>query len=370
MSDNQMVPHNETGIERIKHYIYSVEVKERFEEMMGKGASYYLNQVMAVVAGSNKLQACSPKSIYISAIRAASLRLSLDPSLGQAYIVPYNGVANYQTGYKGIYALAMRTGKYRYAPHAFEIYEGQTFLQDWFTGLHKLEGERISSTVIGYGMAFTLFSGTSATHYMSVEEIDAHAEHYSPSYHHKDSPWNDPFERPKMRKKTLFSAGMRMYGVFDEGDKKILNEIESEAEWHDVTDLPDEDAVHDPEPLKLPEGVSRMEALGYATDPEPAAPESAKINGYSVNTIAKIVEDHKKAADDVLKILKDAKAVGPDSDVMKICAWFDKYAELRGENHKHADSAGGADKFIRDLETHEAEQAEQASFIDPQVGQP
>jgi phage recombination protein Bet len=94
---------------------------------------------------------------------------------------------------------------------------------------------------------------------------------------------------------------------------------------------------------------------------------TAPQNTWPQSVINRLVEDYKKTPDDILKIIVDAKAVGPDSDVITICAWFDKYAGLRSDGHKHADSAGGADKFIRDLEEHEAEQA---SFIPGEVVQP
>lgn len=119
-------------------------------------------------------------------------------------------------------------------------------------------------------------------------------------------------------------------------------------------------------------GLYTSEEMGQAGAVIDVTPET-KSTTWPQSVINRLVEDYKKSSDDVLKIIKDAKAVNPDSDVMKICAWFDKYAELRSEGHKHADSAGGSDKFIWDLEKHEAEQqyaSEQESFIDPQVGQP
>ena len=247
MSD--LVKHNGNNMQRISSYMRSADVRERFEEMVGAGSARYLNQVLAVVASSDKLQECTPASIFISAVRAASLRLSVDPAQGQAWIVPYKDQATFQIGYKGIYALAMRTGKYRFAPHAFELYEGETFIVDRMTGLHKLGGARTGSKVIGYGAAFTLFTGTSATYYMTVEEIDAHAEHYSPAYHWKSSPWNDPMERPKMRKKTLFSAFMRQSGVFEEADKEKLIEIEESTEWHDLEGIPEDEELREPQPV-------------------------------------------------------------------------------------------------------------------------
>ena len=51
----------------------------------------------------------STASILAAAGKAAALDLPIEPSLGQAYIVPYGGEASFQIGYRGIIALAQRS---------------------------------------------------------------------------------------------------------------------------------------------------------------------------------------------------------------------------------------------------------------------
>lgn len=244
----------QTAMIRVRNYIMSPEVKERFAEMMGRDGLFYLNQVLTLVVYSEDLQQCEPKSILVAAMRAASLKLSLDPGQGQAWIIPYRvkGVmtANYQTGYKGIYELAMRTNLYE-CINTPAIYEGQTVEQDQMTGMHTITGKATSKKVIGWMLYFKLNSGFKKTFYMTVEEIAAHAEKYSPSYHYKNSKWNDPAERWKMERKTVLSNGLRMWGRFNPDDKDRLDAIEAEKEWTDLDALPDPDEVT-PQPTKTP----------------------------------------------------------------------------------------------------------------------
>jgi recombination protein RecT len=245
MTDQTAIQKSEpkqTGMERVKSYMMSAEVKERFTEMMGEDGNYYLNQVMMVVASSEELQKCEPASILISAIRAATLKLSVDPSSGQAWIIPYGGKATFQVGYKGIYDMAMRTNRYRII-NVGRIYEGEILVEDRMTGLHSLEGGRTGDKTVGWLLYFELTSGFKKTFYMSVPEITAHAEHYSKAYHNPKSKWNDPFERWKMERKTVLINGLRQFGVFNSSDKQLLDKIEEEQGWTENEDLPLEGEV-------------------------------------------------------------------------------------------------------------------------------
>jgi recombination protein RecT len=46
-----------------------------------------------------------------AAMKAATLNLAIEPSLGFAYIVPYGNNAQFQLGYKGLIQLAIRSVK-------------------------------------------------------------------------------------------------------------------------------------------------------------------------------------------------------------------------------------------------------------------
>ncbi len=232
MSDNSLAVQSERRIDAIKNTVMSPSVKERFSEMMGANAIYYLNQVMILVANSDDLQACTPKSILISAMRAASLRLSLDPSTGQAWLVPYKGVATFQVGYKGIYELAMRTNLYKFI-NMINIYQGEELIQDRMTGIHSIGGKRTGDQITHYMLYFELTNGFRKTFAMSIEEIEQHASKYSPGYSNPKSPWKDPNKHPIMQMKTVLANGLRKWGRFNDGDIQIISEIEENQDWQD-----------------------------------------------------------------------------------------------------------------------------------------
>jgi recombination protein RecT len=255
----------EGGIQRIKNYMLSPEVRERFTDMMGANGIYYLNQVMIVVANSDKLQECNPKSILVSAMRAASLKLSVDPTSGQAWIIPYKGQATFQIGYRGIYELAMRTNQYRFI-NVIDIYEGEEVTENRMTGIHTIGGTRTGDKSIGRMLYFQLFTGFEKTFYMTTEEIDAHAKKYSPSYKYSTSKWNDPYERPKMERKTVLSNGLRKWGRFNASDMETLNQIEEDQGWLEkIDELPKEGAVTITELPKKTE-AEIMSGFGFDDD--------------------------------------------------------------------------------------------------------
>jgi recombination protein RecT len=265
----QLANRQEVGMTRIKNYILSPEVKLRFSDMMGLQGIYYLNQVMITVANSEALQKCTPQSILISAMRAASLQLSVDPTSGQAWIIPYGGQAQFQIGYKGVYELAQRTGLYRFINPDIDIYDGEEVTENRMTGIHTISGKRKPSPegdrVIGRMLYFELIDGFKKTFYMTVEEIAHHGEHYSKSYHSQKSPWNDPEERPKMERKTVLINGLRRYGRFNPAYLEIINDIEEGKDLD--AGFPDESRVTILPPETHTE-AENLKDLGYETESE------------------------------------------------------------------------------------------------------
>lgn len=265
-SNNSLATREQTGIARVRDYILSPAVVERFEGMMGDNAKFYLNQVLTAVSANAELQKCTPQSVLTAAMTAASLQLSVGATTGQAFIVPYNGVAQFQIGYKGIYDLAMRTGLYRFI-NVIDIFEGEDVTEDRFTGMHSIEGKRTGPGYIGFMLYFELFDGYKKTYYMTVEEILDHAKHYSKSYKNPRSLWHDDREKWKMYRKTVLSNGLKKWGRFRASEARIMAEIESEEYVNAVTvTLPDEEEAAAAQPPRRSE-AENMAALGF--EPEP-----------------------------------------------------------------------------------------------------
>jgi phage RecT family recombinase len=60
--------------------------------------------------GANMLWACTPESLQVAVLSAASAGVSFDPGRAHAYIVPYADQAKFTLGYRGIIALAFNGG--------------------------------------------------------------------------------------------------------------------------------------------------------------------------------------------------------------------------------------------------------------------
>jgi recombination protein RecT len=296
MSD-QLANRPESGMERVKKYLLSPEVKQSFESMMGSGTMYYLNQVLIVVANSKDLQECEPKSILIAAMRAASLRLSVDVGQGQAWIIPYKGKASFQMGYKGVYELAQRSGLYRFI-NMIDVFEGENVIENRMTGMHTLEGHKTSDKITAFILYFQLNNGFEKTFMMTVPEIEEHAQHYSQAYTYTKSKWNDPYERVKMMRKTVLMNGLRRWGRFNNDDLATLDAIDADQGFIDRPELPDEkdttpppvvkhtnaellaELGAEPEPVKV-EPPAPASVEGKATEPEPVKAEEPVDNPYA-----------------------------------------------------------------------------------------
>jgi len=228
MTDNALATTN-----TLKNLMRSPEISEKFADVVGSSqAGGFISSVLLAVADSDALKKCHPNSIIGSALRAATLRLSVDPGLGQAYIVPFKDKATLIVGYKGLYQMAMRTGKYRIINVA-KVYEGEIITEDRLTGVHRLAGGKKSDKIIGYMLFFRLVNGFEKSFYMTVEEIDDHARQYSKSYRFNDSPWKTNVE--DMQRKTVLRLGLSRWGYFDPYDLMAMNTADEQIDIENVT---------------------------------------------------------------------------------------------------------------------------------------
>jgi len=258
----------------VSEYLRSDVSRARFAEVLGeRNVGAYISSVLIAVANSDKLQECSAQSIYSSALRAATLRLSVDPGLGQAYLVPYKGKATLIPGYKGYHDLAIRTGKYRYI-NVGKVFEGEEVVEDRMSGFHKLSGQRTGDKVIGWIAAFEMVNGYGKTIYMSIEEIHEHARRYNPTgYNSETGVWKK--ETQAMERKTVLRQLLHKWGYMDPTDAQVLNEIEK-----DVSDVIDAEVVevasdvrleNEPEPELYGTGETQTEqSLATETPAEKA----------------------------------------------------------------------------------------------------
>lgn len=211
-------------------------VKDRFTKLLGKNAAAFTSALINIWANNKQLQSCDARSILGAAGLAATLNLSITPSLGQAYVVPYKdkGVdkAQFQIGVRGLIQLAHRTGKYRKI-YAGSVFDGEIRGRDPVTG-DLIKGERVSDSIVGYIAYMELTNGFAHSLYMDIAEIDAHAEKYSRGYAYdkrsgrQSSPWSTNFDA--MATKTVLKKLLTSWGILSadlaeaiQGDQAVID---------------------------------------------------------------------------------------------------------------------------------------------------
>ena len=277
--------------QEIVSYGRSQEVMETFSRLVGRNAPHYVQSAIIAVQSNDRLMQCTPRSIFRSALRAATLRLTCDPALGHAWLVPYknkNGglEAQFQAGWKGVQHMALRTGKYRYINVA-PVYEGEEVVEDRITGSLKIEGGVTSpKKEKGLIASFALLSGLQKSIYMTNEEMEDHGKRYSKGYNKADGIWMT--NKRAAYHKTILLKLLRTYGYLDPSDAAILDD--EQPEINDL-ELPDETEVTIVESKPIPAAETNkylgfedeadwsvIEEPEFTPEPEPVA-DKPKTNG-------------------------------------------------------------------------------------------
>ena len=228
--------------------IGSKSVQERFEKMLGKKSAGFLSSLLTLVNNNNLLQKANPTSVLAAAATAASLDLPVNPSLGLAWIVPYGNGAQFQLGYRGAIALAMRSGQMKSIVMT-EVYEGECKCWNRFTETFEF-GDRVSDSIIGYYARFETVNGFVKATFWTKEEVLKHAKRFSKSFNR--GPWQTDFDA--MAKKTVLLSIIKTYAPMSiemqqafESDEKVatINETTGQEEFIDaeVLDAQNEDTA-------------------------------------------------------------------------------------------------------------------------------
>lgn len=249
-------PKKMSVVGQVKNMLAQDNVKQRFQEVLGKKAPQFMASIVNVVNATPALKQCEPNSIMGAAFVAASFDLPIDSNLGFAALVPYdksfkdsNGqwqkikMAQFQMMYKGFIQLAIRTGEYE-KMNCSEVYEDELvsynpitgeceFVSDFKACKQRAAGE--VDKICGYYAWFRLKSGFTKELYMSKEEVNNHAKKYSQSYRYdidknkSSSNWTTDFDA--MAKKTVIKLLLSKWGILSvemqkaiQDDQKVYDE--------------------------------------------------------------------------------------------------------------------------------------------------
>ncbi|GAK31825.1 recombinational protein T [Weissella oryzae SG25] len=206
-------------------YFNAPNIKGKFEEVLGKNANGYVTSLLSVINGSQQLQRAEPSSIMVAAMKAATLNLPIESSLGFAYIVPYGNNAQFQIGYKGLIQLALRSGQIK-GLNSGVVYETQFISYDpLFEELEIDFKKPAEGKIAGYFASMKLTNGFSKVVYWTKEQVEQHRDRFSKGKN--NGPWKSDFDA--MAQKTVMKAMISKYAPLNqEMQQAIVEDSESE----------------------------------------------------------------------------------------------------------------------------------------------
>jgi len=274
---------NQQPIEKISSYMYQEQVIKRFSDMLGeKQAQRFVASVLTAVMADPKLQACTAQSIYLAAVRSATLGLSVDPAYGQAYLVAYGNVCTFMPGYKGFRDKASENG---IGCNVIEVYSNEKVEVNIMTGEVRINGghgfwRNIEQPVGSNGYEVTGYlaswwdvknpkSGEKHFLYMTVAEIEEYAQTYAPAYKFKDSPWNkNRLSRVEMFKKTVLKRLLRKTAPLNPVVSRLLMQYDEEQSEERNTAFDGIDIKGADEPKPRRSSLELMSEMGF-DNPDP-----------------------------------------------------------------------------------------------------
>lgn len=155
----------------------------------------FIGNITSLVAINGDLAECDYNTILSAGLLANALKLSMSPSIGHCYLIPYKDnknnrtVATFVLGWKGYVQLAERTGYYQQI-NVIPIKEGEIVKIDPINEDYQfnqiLDDERDNKPTVGY-FAFFQYNqahgGFRKAIYMSKTKMLKHAARYSKAFH-------------------------------------------------------------------------------------------------------------------------------------------------------------------------------------------
>lgn len=263
----------DTPIAKLKRTLSQESVQVQFRNALKKGSDLFVASLIDLYANDKYLQQCEPGAVIMEALKAATLKLPINKSLGFAYIVPYKNnkqqayIPTMIIGYKGYLQLAQRTAQYRYI-NADCVFEGEKIEQDRLTGEIIISGEPISETAIGYFAHIETINGFRKTIFWSKEKVISHAKRYSQSYASDYSPWKKQFDT--MAIKTVIRFLLGRYGIMSV-DMANAVDIDTGDDKEPEIETPQRPAISYEATAKPPTPEEKPKVVNLNRQPAPPA---------------------------------------------------------------------------------------------------
>ncbi len=233
--NNSLTVNNEKRT--LSTFLQGEKIQKTLLEALGseKAKQSFVSNIISAVSANPALQTCDFSTVISSGLLATSLNLSLSPSLGLVYLVPFEdrknnrSVATFMLGYRGYIQLAIRSGYYADID-VFEIRQGEYRGRDTNSGKHLFQfveddDEREKLPIVGYMASFEYLNGFKKVLYWSKEKMLNHADTYSKAF--SISPKNgrrsyEDFVNGKVPENELWKYSSFWYKDFDAMAKKTL----------------------------------------------------------------------------------------------------------------------------------------------------
>lgn len=246
--DNSMVGLIRRMEPQIRKALPSVITPERFTRI-----------VLTALSSNPKLQACAPMSVMGAMMQAAQLGVEPNTPLGQAYLIPYGNVCQFQLGYKGLIDLAYRSGEVS-SIQAHEVHENDTFTYEYGLEpkLRHVPAQTDRGPVTFYYAVLKLKNGGVGFEVMSRDDVETFARKKSKAYN--NGPWKTDFD--EMAKKTVLKKVLKYAPLKTEFARAVASDESVKTmkmdEPADMLDAPNEIYTIENEPDKpeeVPQGV-------------------------------------------------------------------------------------------------------------------
>jgi recombination protein RecT len=247
-----------TKVEKIEKELEksAPKILKALPPQLGMTPEQFNRAAFTAITGNNKVIECVPGTIVRSVIESAELGLTLQKSLGQAFIVPYRVkgvyVAQLQVGYRGYVSLFYRSGIIDQV-FADVVIEGEEF--EYFVGAHgpqishKPPLDRATPTrqnvVASYAMVRVRGSEYPVVRVTSKQQIEEARAHNQAIKKGFDSPaWEEHYDEMAMK-----TAILRVRKFLPADAMKWTSRAEEiDADLIDLGDLPaTPDAPHSDE---------------------------------------------------------------------------------------------------------------------------
>ena len=81
-------------VNQMKNLLANQGIQNLFADALNENKDRFLASIIDLYNGDTYLQGCNPKEVAMEALKAATLNLPINKSLGYAYIVPFKNKAN------------------------------------------------------------------------------------------------------------------------------------------------------------------------------------------------------------------------------------------------------------------------------------